>query len=161
MIKHLQKLRKKLKLSLRKENSPNNCFNLIIPFVTLFAVATLGKKCANPFGPELQVKQMLGWRLRRIRIERWWHFESSKKKYRHNCYSYKYNFQEESKTKLYFAVQLLLERVVEVWNMLPNKVFNHDNAMSYFLQLRAWGAAKSTPWTRCGLKQCYIHAARA
>jgi hypothetical protein len=38
---------------------PNNCFNLIIPFVTLFAVASLSKKCANPFGPELQVKQML------------------------------------------------------------------------------------------------------
>jgi len=37
----------------------NNCFNLIIPFVTLFAVASLGKKCANPYGPELQVKQML------------------------------------------------------------------------------------------------------
>jgi hypothetical protein len=28
----------------------------------LFAVATLGKKHANPFGPELQVKQMLGGR---------------------------------------------------------------------------------------------------
>lgn len=29
----------------------------------LFAVATLGKKHANPFGPELQVKQMLGFRI--------------------------------------------------------------------------------------------------
>ena len=29
-----------------------------LPFVTLFAVAALGKKCANPYGPELQVKQM-------------------------------------------------------------------------------------------------------
>jgi len=38
---------------------PNNRFNLIIPFVTLFAVATLGNKCANSYGPELQVKQML------------------------------------------------------------------------------------------------------
>ncbi len=36
----------------------NNCFNLIIPFVTLFAFATLDKKCPAPFGPELQVKQM-------------------------------------------------------------------------------------------------------
>ncbi len=41
----------------RKKKSTNNCFNLIIPFVTLFAVASLGKKCANPFGPELQVKR--------------------------------------------------------------------------------------------------------
>jgi len=31
----------------------------------LFAVATLGKKHANPYGPELQVKQMLERRLRR------------------------------------------------------------------------------------------------
>jgi hypothetical protein len=43
----------------KKEEKTNNCFNLIIPFVTLFAVAALGKKCANPYGPELQVKQML------------------------------------------------------------------------------------------------------
>lgn len=47
-----------------KKNS-NNCFNLIIPFVTLFAVAALGKKCANPFGPELQVKQMFDGRCAR------------------------------------------------------------------------------------------------
>jgi len=51
----------------KKEEKTNNCFNLIIPFVTLFAVAALGKKCANPYGPELQVKQMLVWRLRRRR----------------------------------------------------------------------------------------------
>ena len=44
---------------LNTHDSYNNCFNLIIPFVTLFAVAALGKKCANPYGPELQVKQML------------------------------------------------------------------------------------------------------
>ncbi len=49
----------------KKEEKTNNCFNLIIPFVTLFAVAALGKKCANPYGPELQVKQMLWRRLRR------------------------------------------------------------------------------------------------
>jgi len=33
----------------------------------LFAVASLGKKHANPYGPELQVKQMLYRRLRRVR----------------------------------------------------------------------------------------------
>ena len=38
---------------------PNNCFNLIIPFVMKIAVATLGNFHANPYGPELQVKQML------------------------------------------------------------------------------------------------------
>jgi len=31
----------------------------------LFAVASLGKKHANPFGPELMVKQMFDGRLRR------------------------------------------------------------------------------------------------
>jgi hypothetical protein len=41
---------------------PNNCFNLIIPFVMKIAVATLGNFHTNPFGPELQVKQMLACR---------------------------------------------------------------------------------------------------
>ncbi len=42
-----------------KVQQPNNSFNLIIPFGTLFAVASLSKKCANPYGPELQLKRML------------------------------------------------------------------------------------------------------
>jgi hypothetical protein len=36
-----------------------NCFNLTIPVVMVYAVATLGTNHAKPFGPELQVKQML------------------------------------------------------------------------------------------------------
>ena len=39
---------------------PNNCFNLTIPVVMVCAVAALGTNHAKPFGPELQVKQMLG-----------------------------------------------------------------------------------------------------
>ena len=38
----------------------NNWFNLTIPVVMKIAVATLGNFHAKPFGPELQVKQMLG-----------------------------------------------------------------------------------------------------
>jgi hypothetical protein len=38
----------------------NNWINLTIPFVMKIAVATLGNFYANPFGPELQVIQMLG-----------------------------------------------------------------------------------------------------
>jgi len=48
-----------------EKKSPNNCFNLSIPVVMKIAVATLGNFYAKPFGPELQVKQMLGGRLRR------------------------------------------------------------------------------------------------
>jgi len=43
-----------------EKKSPNNCFNLSIPVVMKIAVATLGNFYAKPFGPELQVKQMLG-----------------------------------------------------------------------------------------------------
>jgi hypothetical protein len=43
-----------------KKNTPNNCFNLTIPFVMKIAVASLGNFHANPYGPEWQVKQMLG-----------------------------------------------------------------------------------------------------
>jgi hypothetical protein len=46
-------------LELIKENSANNCFNLTIPVVMVCAVASLGTNHAKPFGPELQVKQML------------------------------------------------------------------------------------------------------
>jgi hypothetical protein len=41
------------------EEASNNCFNLTIPVVMVCAVATLGTNHAKPFGPELQVKQML------------------------------------------------------------------------------------------------------
>jgi len=39
--------------------SANNCFNLTIPVVMVCAIASLGTNHAKPFGPELQVKQML------------------------------------------------------------------------------------------------------
>jgi hypothetical protein len=39
--------------------TPNNCFNLTIPVVMVCAVASLSTNHAKPFGPELQVKQML------------------------------------------------------------------------------------------------------
>jgi len=42
-----------------KRKKPNNCFNLTIPVVMVCAVAALGTNHAKPFGPELQVKQML------------------------------------------------------------------------------------------------------
>jgi len=50
-----------------EKKSPNNCFNLSIPVVMKIAVATLGNFYAKPFGPELQVKQMVDGRLRRAR----------------------------------------------------------------------------------------------
>jgi hypothetical protein len=47
----------------------NNCFNQIIAFVTICAVATLlmhkSRQSLASLGPQLQVKQMLGGRLRR------------------------------------------------------------------------------------------------
>ena len=46
----------------------NNWFNLSIPVVMKIAVASLGNFHAKPFGPELQVNQMLGGRLRRGRV---------------------------------------------------------------------------------------------
>ena len=60
----------------------NNCFNLSIPVVMKIAVATLGNFHAKPFGPELQVKQMLGGRLRRAR-----NINISQKIYQLNIYS--------------------------------------------------------------------------
>ena len=54
----------------KKEEKTNNCFNLIIPFVMKIAVASLGNFHANPYGPELQVKQMLDWRLRRWDVDK-------------------------------------------------------------------------------------------
>ena len=46
-------------LTLLNEKKYNNCFNLTIPVVLKIAVASLGNFHAKPFGPELQVKQML------------------------------------------------------------------------------------------------------
>jgi hypothetical protein len=48
-----------ISLTLLNEKKSNNCFNLSIPFGMKIAVASLGNFHANPFGPELQVKQML------------------------------------------------------------------------------------------------------
>ena len=52
---------------IKKEEASNNCFNLTIPVVMKIAVVAvlLGNFHAKPFGPELQVKQMLAGRLRR------------------------------------------------------------------------------------------------
>jgi len=53
-----------------KKEASNNCFNLTIPVVMVCAVASLGTNHAKPFGPELQVKQMLdGRRLRGAKKE--------------------------------------------------------------------------------------------
>ena len=50
------------RFTFENENLPNNCFNLTIPVVMKIAVVAvlLGNFHAKPFGPELQVKQMLG-----------------------------------------------------------------------------------------------------
>ena len=57
-------------LTLLNEKKCNNCFNLTIPVVMKIAVATLGNFHAKPFGPELQVKQMLHRRFAREDWER-------------------------------------------------------------------------------------------
>ncbi len=54
------------------EKTANNCFNLTIPVVMKIAVASLGNFHAKPFGPELQVKQMLDGRLRRKKMNQFY-----------------------------------------------------------------------------------------
>jgi len=44
---------------MKKEETSNNQFNLTIPVVMVCAVASLCTNHAKPFGPEMQVKQML------------------------------------------------------------------------------------------------------
>ena len=46
-------------LTLLNEKKYNNWFNLTIPVGMKIAVASLGNFHAKPFGPELQVNQML------------------------------------------------------------------------------------------------------
>jgi len=52
-------------LTLLNEKKYNNWFNLTIPVGMKIAVASLGNFHAKPYGPELQVNQMLSGRLRR------------------------------------------------------------------------------------------------